>query len=191
MINNILSNTFIESNRIKQTNTKKGFSNSKNSKFSDYSWLYELIGELKKENFSTKHTKKILNVITMSKIPFTGIVILSITSENIFTILDQTMFLRFKFVIEMTRPNLAARKLLWKQIIPKKTPVGELKFDELASAELSGRNSRSRPQGLSKLSLRDSMVQVKSNWAILVLTVLVNLSWLKVVPWVKIDHAIA
>lgn len=76
-INNTLSNTFIERNRLKQAKTGK-FPQQKSDtipKFCNYSWLYELIGSCEKENFNTFDTKQVIYELLQEKNSFTGIAV--------------------------------------------------------------------------------------------------------------------
>jgi serine/threonine protein kinase len=96
-INNTLSNTFIERNRLKQAKTAKILQEKPETKFSKYTWLYELIGECDKVKLQTSDTKQAIYELIMKKDPFTGIVVFD---KNIF------VFMYNNYIIGSLNVNL-------------------------------------------------------------------------------------
>lgn len=69
---------------------------------------------------------------------YDGIVALNITVDNVHTMMDRSIFMKFKFNIEFTKPSPKLRLLLWKKMIPPKTPVKDIDFEKLSSFDLTG-----------------------------------------------------
>jgi serine/threonine protein kinase len=80
-INNTLSNTFIERNRLKQTKTGKILPYKPELKFNNYSWLYELTGSGERQKFETTDSKQVIYDFIQKQNSFTGLIIFD---KNIF-----------------------------------------------------------------------------------------------------------
>lgn len=69
---------------------------------------------------------------------YEGIVVLNITVDNNFTMVDRSIFMKFKFNIEFTKPNQKLRLQMWKKMIPTKAPFKNMDFEKLSNYELTG-----------------------------------------------------
>ncbi len=71
---------------------------------------------------------------------FTGLVVLASNRQSS---LDEAFLRRLRFVIRFTPPDQEARRELWRRSFPEAAAVGDIDWDALAAAELTGGNIQS------------------------------------------------
>ncbi|MEA5420033.1 ATP-binding protein [Spirulina sp. CCNP1310] len=67
---------------------------------------------------------------------------LAILTTNLKDSLDSAFLRRLRFVINFPFPNVEYRRQIWQHIFPKKTPLGDLDYQELAQLDVAGGNIR-------------------------------------------------
>jgi SpoVK/Ycf46/Vps4 family AAA+-type ATPase len=71
---------------------------------------------------------------------FTGLVILATNRQ---ASLDEAFLRRLRFVLRFEPPDRELRRALWRRSFPEETVLGELDWEALAAAELTGGNIQS------------------------------------------------
>jgi hypothetical protein len=67
---------------------------------------------------------------------------LAILTTNMKSALDQAFLRRIRFVVQFTRPDLAARREIWRRVFPERTPTNGLEVDALARLDVTGGSIR-------------------------------------------------
>jgi SpoVK/Ycf46/Vps4 family AAA+-type ATPase len=68
---------------------------------------------------------------------------LAILTTNLEKAIDQAFLRRFSFSVSFPFPKADLREAIWRRIFPAETPTEGLKYDKLASLNISGGNIRS------------------------------------------------
>jgi hypothetical protein len=63
---------------------------------------------------------------------------LAILTTNMKSALDPAFLRRIRFVVQFTRPDVAARREIWQRVFPERTPTNGLDVDALARLEVTG-----------------------------------------------------
>jgi len=63
---------------------------------------------------------------------------LAILTTNMKGALDPAFLRRIRFVVQFTRPDLAARREIWRRVFPERTPTRGLEVDALARLDVTG-----------------------------------------------------
>jgi SpoVK/Ycf46/Vps4 family AAA+-type ATPase len=63
---------------------------------------------------------------------------LAILTTNMKAALDPAFLRRLRFVVQFTRPDLAARREIWRRVFPERTPTSGLEIDALARLDVTG-----------------------------------------------------
>jgi SpoVK/Ycf46/Vps4 family AAA+-type ATPase len=67
---------------------------------------------------------------------------LAILTTNMKSALDSAFLRRIRFVVQFTRPDLAARREIWRRVFPARTPTQGIDVDALARLDVTGGSIR-------------------------------------------------
>jgi len=67
---------------------------------------------------------------------------LAILTTNMKSALDPAFLRRIRFVVQFTRPDLAARREIWRRVFPARTPTRGIEVDALARLDVTGGSIR-------------------------------------------------
>jgi SpoVK/Ycf46/Vps4 family AAA+-type ATPase len=77
---------------------------------------------------------------------------LAILTTNMRAAIDAAFLRRLRFVVEFPYPDAEAREAIWRRVFPRTVPIDGLRFDLLASVDLSGGNIFNVALGASYLA---------------------------------------